>query len=225
MQGIKYSVDIVMCMDSTGSMGGIIDKVKSNVLRFHEDLARVMEEKEKVIDTLRVRGIAFRDYYHDDHDSAMHESPFFTLPEEKERLAAFIQTCRADGGGDEPESGLEALALAMKSDWSKSGDRRRQIIVVWTDASAHPLEKKADSKPSNYPVGMPATFSELTDLWEGQHPMNSSAKRLIVYAPDAQPWTDISNYWENTVHYPSKAGEGCGEVDYSAILDAIANSV
>jgi Mg-chelatase subunit ChlD len=34
MQGIKYSVDIVLCIDATGSMSSIIDRVKSNVLKF-----------------------------------------------------------------------------------------------------------------------------------------------------------------------------------------------
>ena len=30
MQGIKYNVDIVLCIDATGSMSGIIEKVKTN---------------------------------------------------------------------------------------------------------------------------------------------------------------------------------------------------
>jgi hypothetical protein len=54
---------------------------------------------------------------------------------------------------------------------------------MWTDASAHPLDKKADSKPANYPTDIPQNFDDLTDWWEGQSYMSSSAKRLIVYAP------------------------------------------
>lgn len=224
MQGLSYHVDIVLCIDATGSMSPIIDKVKENALKFYDDLSVQMRQKSKHIDKLRVKVIAFRDYYVDG-DMAMQVSPFFTLPDEKSAFQAFVSRIQADGGGDEPENGLEALALAIQSDWSKEGDKRRQIIVLWTDASTHPLEFKADSKPQNYPTTqIPKNFDDLTDLWDGQT-MNRAAKRLILYSPDAYAWTDIANHWENTIQYPSKAGEGLSEIDYQTILDAIANSV
>ncbi len=224
MQGLSYHVDIVLCIDATGSMSPIIDKVKENALKFYDDLSMQMKQKSKHIDKLRVKVIAFRDYYVDGH-MAMQISPFFNLPEEKADFQTFVSSIQADGGGDEPENGLEALALAIQSDWSKEGDKRRQIIVLWTDASTHPLEFKEDSKPQNYPTTqIPKNFDDLTDLWDGQT-MNRAAKRLILYSPDAYAWTDIANHWENTIQYPSKAGEGLSEIDYQTILDAIANSV
>lgn len=221
-QGMEYTVDIVFCIDSTGSMGPIITKVKEAALRFHDDLDAVMREKSKAIDTLRVRVIGFRDYWADGV-RAMSESPFFTLPDERDRFARCVEDLVADGGGDEPESGLEALALAIKSSWAKTGDKRRELVVVWTDASAHALDKGA--KPSGYPAGLPADFDELTDMWEGQALMSKHGKRLIVYAPDAEPWTKIANHWENTIHYASKAGAGLEDVTYKEILNALANSV
>ena len=54
--------------------------------------------------------------------------------------AEFVNGLIAEGGGDAPESGLEAVALAMNSPWTTAGDRRRQVIVVWTDQPAHPLD-------------------------------------------------------------------------------------
>lgn len=223
MQGLKYTVDIVLCIDVTGSMSPIIEKVKSNALRFYEDLLNTMAQKDKTIDTLRLRVVAFRDYYYDE-DQSMQESPFFTLPQEKEAFQKFVNDLKAEGGGEEPESGLEAVALAIRSKWNTTGDKKRQIIVMWTDASAHPLERAATDRPNYYPSPMPANFDDLTDLWDGQY-MIRSAKRLILYAPDAYAWTDMANHWENTIQYPSKAGEGLGEVDYKTILDAIASSV
>ncbi|GIV38275.1 MAG: hypothetical protein KatS3mg033_0075 [Thermonema sp.] len=223
MQGLHYNVDIVMCIDATGSMSPIIDRVKENALRFYDDLMEVMQQKAKTIDTLRVKVIAFRDFYFD-KDKALEMSPFFVLPDEQSRFKSFVDGIVADGGGDEPENGLEALALAIRSEWNKEGDKRRQIIIVWTDASTHPLELHAGAKPQWYPADMPADFDELTDWWEGQY-MSHTAKRLIIYSPDAYAWTDIANHWENTIQYPSKAGEGLSEVDYQTILDAIANSV
>ncbi|MFC4033939.1 vWA domain-containing protein [Streptomyces polygonati] len=224
MQGFTYEVDIALVIDVTGSMHGILDEVKANALRFHEDLTAAMRAKDKTIDSLRVRVVAFRDYYADGEQS-METSEFFELPAQQGEYSAFVSALVPTGGGDEPESGLEGLVLGMRSDWAKSGSKRRQVIIVWTDASAHPLEKNAGSKPVVYPKGMPADFDALTDLWEGQDYMDMNAKRLIIYAPDAYAWTDMGLHWENTVHYTSKAGRGLSDVDYSTIIDTIAASV
>jgi hypothetical protein len=35
-RGLKYAVDIVFCIDVTGSMTPIIDQVKNNALRFYQ---------------------------------------------------------------------------------------------------------------------------------------------------------------------------------------------
>ncbi len=72
---------------------------------------------------------------------------------------------------------------------------------------------------------MPKDLNELTDMWEGQTYVGTNSKRLIVYAPDAYAWSEIGTSWDNAIHYPSKAGEGLAEVQYSEFLDAIANSV
>lgn len=222
-QGLKYSVDLVLCIDSTGSMSPIIDKVKAAALRFHADLNSVMHEKNKAIDALRVRVISFRDYWADG-DKAMLQSQFLTLPDEADKFARFVKDIAADGGGDEPENGLEAVALAIRSDWSKTGDRRRQLVVVWTDAPAHALDR--NSKPAGYPADMPSNLDELTDMWDGQSSnVSKTAKRLIIFAPDADPWTHIANHWENAVHFASRAGDGLADVTYKEILNAIANSV
>jgi len=224
MQGLKYTVDIVMCIDCTGSMSGIIDTVKSNALKFYPDLNRALEAKDKHIDTLRIKVIAYRDYYADG-DIAMKESTFFNFPEQQSEFQSEVNNLTPTGGGDEPENGLEALALALKSEWNKSGDKRREIVIIWTDASAHPLEKSG--KPSNYPTSLPKNFNELSDWWGGDQDglVSSLAQRLILYAPDSYPWSDISNIWENVIHYPSKASDGLKELDYETILSAIVKSV
>lgn len=44
-QGLKYNVDLVFCIDVTGSMHGILETVKSNALKMYPDLQRALEEK------------------------------------------------------------------------------------------------------------------------------------------------------------------------------------
>jgi hypothetical protein len=222
-RGLSYAVDIVFCIDVTGSMTPIIDKVKDNALRFYDDVQKNLTEKGKNVDQLRVRVLAFRDFKADGA-AAFQESAFYTLPAERAGFSDFVNGLLAEGGGDAPESGLEAVALAVNSPWTSSGDRRRQVIVIWTDQPAQPLDPSV--LPADLSSRVPADFSALTDLWENeQGPMGSSSKRLILFAPDGPGWSDISGVWENVVHHPSQAGGGLSEVDYGTIIDSIGNSV
>jgi hypothetical protein len=222
-RGLSYAVDIVFCIDVTGSMTPIIDQVKANALRFYDDVQSNLTEKGKNVDQLRVRVLAFRDFKADGA-AALQESPFFTLPAERAEFSNFVNGLIAEGGGDAPESGLEAVALAVNSPWTTICDRRRQVVVVWTDQPAQPLD--AVALPADLSSRVPADFSALTDLWENeQGPMGSSSKRLILFAPDGPGWSDISGVWENVVHHPSQAGGGLSDVDYGTIIDSIGNSV
>jgi hypothetical protein len=216
-------VDIVFCVDVTGSMTPILDQVKANALRFYSDVQSNLTAKGKTIDELRVRVVAFRDIVADG-EAALQESPFFELPADETGFSNFVNGLFAEGGGDAPESGLEAVALSMTSPWTTRGDRRRQVIVVWTDQPAHPLDASALSPA--FAERVPADFSALTDLWEDpQGPLGSSSKRLILFAPDGPGWSDISGVWENVVHHPSQAGGGLSDIDYGTIIDSIGNSV
>lgn len=222
-RGLSYAVDIVFCVDVTGSMTPILDQVKANALRFYSDVQSNLTAKGKAIDELRVRVVAFRDIVADG-EAALQESPFFELPADETGFSGFVNGLVAEGGGDPPESGLEAVALAMTSPWTTRGDRRRQVIVVWTDQPAHPLD--ASALPPAFAGRAPADFSALTDMWEDpQGPLGSSSKRLILFAPDGPGWSDISGVWENVVHHPSQAGNGLSDIDYGTIIDSIGNSV
>ena len=132
------------------------------------------------------------------------------------------------GGGDDPEDGLEALAYAIRSPWSKGGEgvKRRQVIVLWTDASTHELG--FGSTMPNYPKGMAKDLAELTGWWRNDTQggfVDHEAKRLLLFAPDQPYWNTISANWDNILHYPSIAGKGLQELDYAQIIDAIANSI
>jgi hypothetical protein len=222
-RGLSYAVDIVFCIDVTGSMTPILDQVKANALRFYGDVQSNLTAKGKNIDELRVRVVAFRDVVADG-EQALQESPFYDLPSAQADFSDFVNGLIAEGGGDAPESGLEAVALAMTSSWTTRGDRRRQVVVVWTDQPAHPLD--ASVLPPEFADRVPADFSALTDMWEDpQGPLGSSSKRLILFAPDGPGWSDISGVWENVVHHPSQAGGGLSDIDYGTIIDSIGNSV
>lgn len=220
--GLGYAVDIVLCIDATGSMRKLIDMVKDHALSLYGDIANGMAAQNKHISSLRVKTIAFCDYLADG-EGAMKYSRFFNLPEENDLLQEVVNSIYASGGGDEPEDGLEALAYAMKSNWTNESStvKRRQIIVMWTDASTHEIGFGREGK--TYPQNMVKDFAELSDMW-GDEQSNSEymdfrSKRLILFAPDEVKgvrtiWNDVAD-WDNTVFIPSRAGEGLQDIDHT----------
>ena len=133
----------------------------------------------------------------------------------------------ADGGGDEPESALEALVTAIRSPWERGLDKRRHVIVMCTDAPAHPLGK-FPMPVSGQERPMPTNLSELQSIWgdevdEGE--MEYASKRLIVFGPNAYPWNELAESLENAIWVTSKAGEGMREADQDTVLEAVAGSV
>jgi hypothetical protein len=225
---LQYAVDIVFCIDTTASMGPVLENVKSSALSFHDRLAVVMEEKGKSISQLRVKVIAFRDFG-DRAADALEETEFFRLPEQTRAYEDFVQGMEPDGGGDPPESGLEALALAIRAAWERGLDRRRHVIVMFTDAPAHPLRTHAAAAGSTYPQSIAHSEDELFEEWGYQSSqsalMENPAKRLLLFAPDMEPWQGIAANWNNTIFFPSQAGDGLDEWEMDEIIHTIVNSL
>lgn len=224
---VTYNIDLVLCIDSTQSMVPVIDMVKDNALHFYEDVMTAMSSLPipKIINKLRVRVISFRDYLADG-DDAMMSTDFLVMPNQASEFNDIINSIYPAGGGDEPEDGLEALGYAIRSKWDTEGIRKRQVIVVWTDASAHKLGFGAEAP--NYPRHMARDFNELTSWWgdaQNKGYVGQSEKRLLLFAPNAPYWSTISDNWDNVLHFPSVAGAGLADKDYSYMIDAIANSI
>ncbi len=233
--GMNYGVDIVFCIDCTESMDNILGIVKKRALSFYDDVQNEMRAKDKRIDQLRVRVVAFRDYraYDDELAKRTHTNEpmlvtdFFTLPDEAFKLEASVKALHPVGGGDDPEDGLEALAYAIRSDWTEARTKNRHLVVLWTDQAPHPLGFGQGT--SRYPKGMAANLSELTEWWgdtfdPGFMPQQA-AKRLILFAPNEGAWQTISDTWDNVLHLPSRAGDHLRDVDYQTILGSIAQTI
>ena len=220
----EYCVDIVMCIDATGSMAPIIDEVKGNAISFYQRFVDAMEENDKEVEKLRIKVIAFRDYGYD--DEPMVQSEFFNLPAQNEEFKSFVNSIEAKGGGDSPENALEAIALALKSNWTTSGSKRRHVILVFSDAPALPLGERASS--ASYPSGLPTDIAQLGAWWEGTDQTLGStyqakAGRLVAFVPNAEPWTELqawNRYWPAF----SPAGTGLSDVDIQSAIDLMVGS-
>ncbi len=224
-QGGEYCVDIVMCIDATGSMAPIIEEVKNNAMSFYQKFIDAMEENDKEVSELRIKVIVFRDYMCD--SEPMVESEFFVLPDQNKAFKNFVEGIEAWGGGDGPENALEAISLAIKSKWTTSAAKRRHVILVFTDAPALPLGERADCP--NYPKDMPKSLAELGAWWEGTSQeisttYNRKAGRLVAFVPNAEPWTELqawNRYWPAF----SSAGTGLADVDIETAIALLVGSV
>ncbi len=218
--GLIYNVDIVMCIDKTGSMAPILGTVKTNALDIYKKFETAMNNEGKRVEELRIKVIAFGDY--DCDTRPMMISRFFTLPEENDEFEAFLNGVNAEGGGDAPENALEALAHAIKSDWTEDGNVRRHVIMLFTDTSALELGVRTNFENDDERMPMPADLAELGDWWDE---MESRARRFVLFAPNGYPWDDLAVAWEDVTVVPSAAGTGCEDVDIDTAIEALVRSV
>lgn len=184
------SVDVVMCIDVTGSMGGIINTVKNNAMAFYDQFKESCDKEGITLTGLTSQVIAFQDK-NVDGDRWLRISSTYSLPEERDSYNTFVKSLYADGGGDTPESGLEALDIAFdKSDWGIDDGYHRQVIILWTDA----------------PYLATADYTDLTvDVLKKKWDTMPSGRRLILFAPNGNSdfnggdWRNLDG-WTNLIH-------------------------
>lgn len=221
--GTKRNIDVVFCIDGTGSMVPCIESVKANARRFHLDFVSAMTDCGSEIDSMRVKVIVFRDYQ--DGENAMVESPFFELPTDAADFDKFLSGISATGGGDAPENGFEALYYAMKSDFTTQA-KDRQVIVLFTDSDALDLRERAGE--DGYPADM-VDEEGLITMWAcmAQDPgfkLRERNKRLVMFAPAGTKYELLKSKLNRSVFEPVNMDEGLGDIDFKDIIKMIAAS-
>lgn len=220
----QRNIDIVFCIDGTGSMVHCISSVKANAIKFRFDFIKKMTDLNSDIDSLRVKVIVFRDYK-DDGDQAMQQSRFFELPADEDEYQDYLESVSASGGGDNPENGLEALYYGMRSDFT-TGPNDRQIVVLFTDDNA--LDLKSRQGEPGYPADM-VNEDGLIKTWmiSGQDStlkLRERSKRLIIFAPANTKYEDLSKKLNRCIFQSVEMSKGLAELDFGDILKIIAAS-
>ena len=223
-QGKNRSVDIVFCIDGTGSMSPCFESVTANARRFYTDLSGEVVKAGASIDMMRIKIIVFRDYKSDGAE-AMVESRFFELPSEEEELSAYLATQEAHGGCNENANGLEALYLAMMSDFV-TGQNDRQVIVLCADTTAIPLLER--KMYQHYPSEM-VDEDELLNLWTAsQDPkvkLRQRNKRLIMFAPVGSVYERMKQTYNRSIFQPVEIHNGMDDISFDIIIRNLAASV
>lgn len=216
-------IDIVICIDATRSMRPFSDELKKGILKSCDGL--LFTKKIRGIEQLRIKVIPFRDFKYNGDDSIA-QSKFFSLPEERDDLDTYLKKIQFLYGGDKPENAYEAIAVAMKSDWTREGRWRRHVIFMLTDAPALPLMDPERVINPTYPENMPKDFKELGEMWEGVADQtlggmpDQSAKRLVILAPNVESWNKFEG-WEYVFPDLHSQGQGISALDIEIAAELI----
>ncbi len=127
----KRQADIMFVLDCTGSMQGEIDAIRDAMVNFVETT-----KAEGV--RARVGLVAFRDrLVKEEHKVLQFDGEIFT--NDPNLFRQEVMKLKAYGGGDPPESSLDALMLALDQPFSPDSQK---VIVLVTDAPPHIPDKE-----------------------------------------------------------------------------------
>ena len=190
--------DIVFLIDVSGSMAPVIDALKQNIGTFVDSLSKGEGNNVSPVRDWRAKAVGYRDFEED-------AEPFIDHPfvDDVEALRAQLAGLRAEGGGDEPESLLDALyriANMGQTDkgaqsydpgrWRYRSDAAR-VVVVFTDASYKPTM----SIPEATGGGLPDVVNAIIN----------NRVILSLFAPDMPGYDEMSmidkSEWE-VITYP-----------------------
>ena len=138
----KGVADIVFLIDVSGSMAPVIDALRRNIEVFIDSLSGADANNAAPVKDWRAKVVGFRDAEHD--RDWYQDHPFVR---DAVALKAQLASLRAEGGGDEPESLLDALYKLATMEatpkgaqseeankWRYRSDAAR-VVIVFTDAT------------------------------------------------------------------------------------------
>ena len=130
----RRQADIMFVLDCTGSMQGEIDAIRDGILSFADTIQT---------DGVRARVglVAFRDRLIGEEAEVLQfgGQPFTNQPDQ---FRGAVMMLEANGGGDAPESSLDAVLVATRQPFGMDGER---VLVLVTDAPPHIPDREACS--------------------------------------------------------------------------------
>lgn len=123
----QKTLEMVFVIDTTGSMGGLIEGAKQRVWGVINEVMQTPAHP-----SVRVGLVAYRDH------GDQYVTQILPLTNDLDRVYTTLMDYRAEGGGDTPEDVRQALADGVgKAGWSKASVNTAQIVFLVGDAPPH----------------------------------------------------------------------------------------
>lgn len=130
----RDTLEMVFVLDTTGSMGGLIDGAKQRIWGI---INEVMQKPSKP--RVRVGLVAYRD------NGDEYVTKLLPITEDLDKAYTTLMDYRADGGGDTPENVRKALAEGVKNaGWSPAKPNLAQIVFLVGDAPPQNYQQEPD---------------------------------------------------------------------------------
>lgn len=191
---VRGVVDMVLCLDVTQSMSPCLEALKGNLAGFIAELKKPREADVQTIVAVqdwRARIIPYRDIKCDGPGGMINDMPWVANDAEVLKGQFSDPRAQASGGGDEPESTLDAIYNASRSEW-RAGKVAR-FVIVFTDATTHEALEAA-----TVGVGTPATIDWL------QQQINEHKVKLFIYGPECEAYRALVDKQVKEVKETSK---------------------
>ncbi len=164
----KPRIDVVFVLDTTGSMGGLIQTAKEKIWSIATTMASAQQAPE-----IRIGLVAYRDR------NDAYVTKVVDLSTDLDSVYAALMDFEANGGGDTPESVNAALYDAVHNmSWSQE-DQTYQVIFLVGDAPPH-----MDYNEVRYPEIVASALDKgivINTIQCGEIPMT------------VEPWTQIAS--------------------------------
>jgi Mg-chelatase subunit ChlD len=130
----KKTLEMVFVLDTTGSMGGLIEGAKTKIWSIVND---VMQRKDRP--NVKIGLVAYRD------NGDAYVTQVTPLTDDLDKIYSTLMDFKAQGGGDTPENVRRALAEGVdKTGWAKANQNTAQIIFLVGDAPPQNYEQEPD---------------------------------------------------------------------------------
>jgi Mg-chelatase subunit ChlD len=130
----KKTLEMVFVLDTTGSMGGLIEGAKTKIWGIVND---VMQRKDRP--NVKIGLVAYRD------NGDAYITQVTPLTDDLDKIYSTLMDFRAEGGGDTPENVRRALAEGVdKAGWSKANRNTAQILFLVGDAPPQNYAQEPD---------------------------------------------------------------------------------
>lgn len=222
----EYAVDVVFCLDSTASMDGILAVTKDQIKSIAREVEVGFKDKNKPLRSFRARVIEFRDLV-EDGDRQMVEHDWISLlgaadSPETAALEALLANIKAEGGGDDAESALDALCRALDSSWYEppSGEavKVRKVVVLFTDNPPRALDASSRKAGEEQMSDTEVVIGRLTAA------MKSNELRTAVVGPECPEFQALQSF-KYLKHIPLDPGRGAAHIYTAANFQPVYNFI
>ena len=210
----KGVVDIIFLLDISGSMGPAIINIGKNIGTFVENL------DPSIIKDWRARVFSFGDMESDSAEIKLNVSREWTQEPQEivNQIIECVELVKSAGGGDEPESSLDAMYLAARDAFDAEWTERTRSIILFTDASPKKILKETLGVDAD---GISLLSQQISDNHTYVH----------MFAPVHDDYIAIKNNSSKYVNYIAIGEDGVSpvealkNVDFSKALETLGKSV